>query len=156
MRRNDPAVLWATLFGVGFVRWAPGTFGSLAAVVIWWVLLAELPWSIQLGVVFIYSLLSTVIIERAMRRFGVKDAPEFVADEVAGMWLALLAAPHVWWAALGGFALFRLFDIAKPWPVGWLDRNVSGGLGVMADDLAAGVLSLAVLQISVFLVQAAV
>ena len=151
LRRSDPAVLWVTLAGVGFVRKAPGTFGSLGALLIWWAVLAGLSWPVQLAVIVVYTLVSTWLTGIVMRRYDVKDAPEIVADEVAGLWLALLAAPAVWWVALLGFALFRLFDIAKPWPVGWLDRNVPGAWGVMLDDVAAGCLSLAVLQLSLFL-----
>ena len=86
-----------------------------------------------------------------MRRYQVKDAPQIVSDEFAGMWLALLGAPQTWFAVVLGFAAFRLFDVWKPWPVGWLDRNVAGAWGVMLDDLAAGLLSLGVLSLSLFL-----
>ncbi len=137
-----------TFFGLGFVRKAPGTFGSLGALVVWWALLSNLPWLFQLVVIAVYLGLSTWLAAIVMERYGVKDAPEIVADEVVGLWIALLAAPQVWWVALVGFGLFRLFDIAKPWPVGWIDRNLPGSWGVMLDDVAAGVLSLAVLQIS--------
>ncbi len=151
LRRSDPAVLWVTLFGVGLVPKAPGTFGSIGALILWWTLLAQQPWQVQLVVIVLYTALSTALVSVVMRRYSVKDAPAIVADEVAGLWIALLAAPVNWWAALLGFALFRLFDIAKPWPVGWLDRNLPGAWGVMADDLAAGLLSLGVLQLALFL-----
>ena len=72
--------------------------------------------------------------------YGGQDDPgAVVIDEVAGQWLTLLpAATTVWWHWLAGFALFRFFDIVKPWPVGWADRRVKGGLGVMVDDIIAG------------------
>ncbi len=151
LRRSDPAVLWVTLFGVGFAPKAPGTFGSIGALILWAALLAQQPWQVQLVTIVLYTALSTALVSVVMRRYAVKDAPEIVADEVAGLWIALLAAPLNWWAPLLGIALFRLFDIAKPWPVGWLDRNLPGAWGVMADDLAAGVLSLGVLQLALFL-----
>jgi phosphatidylglycerophosphatase A len=144
-------VLWATLFGVGFAPKAPGTFGSIGALILWWALLAGLSWQVQLAVIVVYTGLSTALVAVVMRRYSVKDAPAIVADEVAGLWIALLAAPVNWWAPLLGFALFRFFDIAKPWPVGWLDRHLPGAWGVMADDLAAGLLSLGVLQLAIFL-----
>ena len=77
--------------------------------------------------------------QRICTRHGLKDASQIVADEVAGMWLALLFLPAVWWLVLLAFGLFRLLDIAKPGPIGWMDRQLPGGLGVMADDLLAGV-----------------
>ena len=78
------------------------------------------------------------------RQTGGHDASEIVVDEVAGQWIAMMpVAPitvlgTVWWQLLLAFVLFRLFDIEKPWPVGWIDRQTAGGWGVMADDVAAG------------------
>ena len=76
-----------------------------------------------------------------INRLGLQDEPQIVADEVAGVWLALIFAPQVWWVALLAFGLFRYFDIVKPGVVGWLDSNVHSGLGVMADDMMAGLIS---------------
>jgi phosphatidylglycerophosphatase A len=83
----------------------------------------------------------------------VSDHPAIVWDEVIGMALTLLAVPLTWPQYLLGFALFRLFDIVKPWPVGALDRQVGGGLGVMLDDIAAGVLAGVTLQLVVLAAQ---
>ena len=83
------------------------------------------------------------------KRYGVADAPEIVADEIAGMWLALALLPQVWGLALAAFALFRWLDIVKPGPVGWLDREVKGGLGVMLDDVVAGLITGTVLYFSI-------
>ena len=70
---------------------------------------------------------------------GQADPGAIVIDEVAGQWIALLpVATTVWWQWALGFALFRFFDIFKPWPVGWADRRVKGGFGVMIDDVIAG------------------
>ena len=87
------------------------------------------------------------------RTFGVDDASEIVADEVAGMWLALAFLPTLWWLVLLAFALFRLLDILKPGPIGWLDREVKGGLGVMLDDLLAGAVVGIVLYVAVLSLQ---
>ena len=76
---------------------------------------------------------------------GVKDPGEVVIDEVAGMWIALLPAGLIWWQILLAAMLFRLFDILKPGPVGWADKRLPGGLGIMADDLIAGALAALVL-----------
>jgi phosphatidylglycerophosphatase A len=81
------------------------------------------------------------------------DQGALVWDEVIGMWIALFAAPTQWWWMIVGFALFRLFDIWKPWPVSWADRRVHGGLGVMLDDVVAGVYALVVLQLVALAVQ---
>ncbi|MEQ9452866.1 MAG: phosphatidylglycerophosphatase A [Pseudomonadales bacterium] len=138
--KSDPLVIWASLLGVGWLPRAPGTWGSLAAVGLWWWLLADLAWWWQLlviGVYFVTGWLSAALISR---RYQIDDAGEIVADEVAGMWLALVWVPQSWWLVAIAFVLFRLLDVLKPGPIGWLDRNIHGGLGVMLDDLLAGVL----------------
>jgi phosphatidylglycerophosphatase A len=137
----QPSVFWLTAFGLGFLRPAPGTWGSLGAVVFWWFFLAELTLFVQLGIIVSYFLFSWWLCNRLINRLGVQDEPQIVADEVTGMWLALIFAPQIWWVALLAFALFRFFDIAKPGLVEWLDTNVHSGLGVMLDDLVAGLLS---------------
>lgn len=134
-----PSVLWASAFGVGFLRPAPGTWGSAAAVLVWWFAIADLVWWVQVLICAIYGLTAWWSSAAVVRRYAIADAPQIVADEVIGMWLALLVCPQEWWAYLGAFVLFRLFDVAKPGPVGWLDRNVHGGLGVILDDVVAGV-----------------
>ena len=134
----NPSVLWLTFFGAGVLRPAPGTWGSVGALAVWWWGLSEWPVLTQGLVVVGYTLVSWWVCAKFLHRTGLHDEPQIVADEVAGLWLALLFVPVTWWAGLLAFALFRLFDIAKPSLIGWLDRNTKGGLGVMADDLAAG------------------
>lgn len=134
----QPSVLWLTFFGAGLLRPAPGTWGSLAALAVWWWGLSPLSLLSQGLIVVVYSLISWWVCARFLQRSGLHDEPQIVADEVAGLWLALVFVPATWWAAMLAFGLFRLFDITKPSLVGWLDRNVHGGLGVMADDLLAG------------------
>lgn len=142
---RDPDVLWASLLGVGFAPRAPGTWGTFAAAVLWWYLLAPLAWWIQVAVIVVYFVTGWWASERITKRYGVSDAPEIVADEVAGMWLALLFAPQsVLWVGIG-ILVFRMLDIAKPGPIGWLDHNLKGGLGVMLDDMLAGLLVCALL-----------
>lgn len=138
---RHPDVVWACAFGLGFLRPAPGTWGSAGALVVWWLWLSALsPWQQGL-IVVVYFLTGWWCSERVSARHQINDASEIVADEVAGMWLALILMPKVWWVALSAFALFRLLDVAKPGPIGWLDREVGGGLGVMADDLLAGLIT---------------
>jgi len=142
-------VALCTWFGAGRLRPAPGTWGSLvAALMAAGVLVIA---GADLGrVLLVAGVIGTVIAgtlaaPAAARHFGVEDPPQVVIDEVAGVWLALavlpghlLAAPLL--AAGAAFALFRVFDIAKPWPVTWCER-LPGGWGIMCDDLAAGLLA---------------
>ena len=142
-------MLLATGLGSGLAPIAPGTIGSLLALPIWWYCLADLSFVAQLLLVAGISLVSIWIVDRACRAAGVGDASAFVLDEYVGQWVALVAAPKSLLVVGIGFLLFRTFDIAKPWPVSWADRRVSGGLGVVLDDLIAGVLAAVVLQLSV-------
>ena len=141
----QPSVLWLTAAGLGFLRPGPGTWGSLGALVFWWFLLSSLTWQIQLGIVAAYFLLSWRLCIGVVARLGVEDEPQIVADEVAGMWLALVWLPQSLGWALAAFVLFRLADIFKPGPIGLLDRKLHSGLGIMADDLLAGALCAALL-----------
>jgi phosphatidylglycerophosphatase A len=146
---KNPFVLLATGLGSGLAPKAPGTVGSLLALPIWWFLLADLPLVHQLAFVVIATVIAVWVVDRACRAAGVGDASAFVLDEFVGQWVALVAAPKsLLWAGVG-FALFRAFDIAKPWPVSWADRSLAGGLGVVLDDVFAGVLAAVVLHLSV-------
>ena len=136
----------ATWFGVGKLPAAPGTFGSLAALPLAW-LLANYGGVLALAaagvVVFGVGWWASSIY---VGTTGIDDPGPVVIDEVAGQWLTLLAAaPGVWWHWLAGFVLFRFFDIVKPWPVGWADKRIKGGFGVMFDDILAAVYALAAL-----------
>jgi phosphatidylglycerophosphatase A len=146
---NNPFVLLATGMGSGFAPIAPGTVGSLLALPIWWFCLAGLPLWQQVLLVAAATALSIWIITRACRATGVGDASQIVLDEFVGQWATLVAAPQSLTAMVLGFLLFRFFDIAKPWPVSWADRELRGGLGVVMDDVFAGVLAALVLQLSV-------
>ena len=150
---RDPEVVFVCGLGSGFAPRAPGTAGSAAAVVVWWFALAPLSLPLQLLVIGLITALGTWVTARVQRRYGVTDPSAIVVDEFAGQWLALAAAPAELWSVLAAFGLFRLFDIAKPWPVGMLERRVGGAFGVMVDDLAAGLMALAVLQFTFLVFQ---
>jgi phosphatidylglycerophosphatase A len=149
---KNPFVLLSTGLGAGLSPKAPGTVGSLLALPVWWFWLADLSFPAQLALASAIAVASVWIVERACRAARVGDASAFVLDEIVGQWIALIAAPKSAVAVALGFVLFRVFDIAKPWPVSWADRRLRGGLGVMLDDVLAGVLAAVVLQISVRLV----
>ncbi len=140
-----PAGWLACGFGSGLAPVAQGTFGSLAALLPWLVL-RELSLPVYLFTLAVGFMLGVWACEIAGRALGVADHRSVVWDEFIGQWLALLPALFApWWAVAAGFALFRLFDVWKPWPIGWLDRRLKGGLGVMVDDVVAGVFAAVVL-----------
>jgi len=129
----------ATWFGAGLIPKAPGTWGSLAALPFAWVILhfGGVWWLGGAAVlVFLVGWWASNVYVAGTRT---TDPGAVVIDEVAGQWLTLLPASTLtWWHWAVGFALFRFFDIVKPWPVGWADRRVKGGFGVMIDDVIAG------------------
>ena len=133
------AVLIATGFGVGRLPIAPGTWGSLAALPFAWIIKWLFGWQVLLAAAVLVFFVGWWAAAHTARLTGVRDDGTIIIDEVVGQWLALLAAPTAIAAYLIGFVLFRIFDITKPWPAQWLDENVHGGLGIMADDVAAGV-----------------
>jgi phosphatidylglycerophosphatase A len=148
LSRRHPAAVLATWFGAGLLPRAPGTWGSAAALPLAWLLVAwGGPTALALAVVVVSAVgwwASAVYVTRT----GRDDPGEIVIDEVAGQWLALIFVPLDPLLYLAAFAAFRLFDIKKPFPVGWLDRHIDGGLGVMADDIAAGLYAMAIMQIA--------
>ena len=133
-----PAQVIASWFGVGRLPWAPGTWGSLAALPFAWVITWLFgPRALLLAVLALF-LLGWWAAGRVVRLSAVKDPGSIVVDEVAGQWLTLVVTPPGIVPYVAGFLLFRLFDIVKPWPARWIDQHVGGGLGVMADDIVAG------------------
>lgn len=158
----------ATLGGIGRIKFAPGTMGSLVAALIAAVLL-QLPfgWFILIPAAVLVCLLGTVAADSYMRHTGTAHDPsEIIIDEVAGQWITY-AVWYLWIVGITaneasftlleveaapqfliiGFLLFRFFDIVKPWPIGWADRKVKGGFGVMFDDVLAGFASGSVLYL---------
>lgn len=137
-RLTDPVQFLACGFGSGLAPKAPGTFGTLAALPLWW-LVRDLPLGAYLGLAALLFAVGVYVCGRTARALGVHDHGAIVWDEIVGYLLTMAAAPPGWGWALVGFIVFRLFDIAKPWPIRWVDARVTGGLGIMADDaLAAG------------------
>ena len=132
-------------FGSGFAPKAPGTLGSAAASLLY-LPLAELPLTIYCAIVFLGFVAGVWICGSTSRQLGVHDHGGIVWDEFVGVWITLTAVPPNLSGVLFGFLLFRLLDIAKPWPIRWADENVHGGFGIMLDDAIAGILAAACLQ----------
>jgi phosphatidylglycerophosphatase A len=142
---RNPIHFLAFGFGSGAAPVAPGTFGTLAAVPLY-LLLAQLPLAWYLGVLIGAFALGIWLCGRTAADLGVHDHGGIVWDEFVGLWITMVAAPPGWLWLVAGFVLFRLFDIGKPFPIGWLDRRVKGGLGVMLDDAVAGAFAWLCLQ----------
>lgn len=148
MQWHSPAQVLACGFGSGLAPVAPGTFGTLAAVPI--VLLAQSwPWWIYLGATAAMFVVGIFICDRAARAWGVQDHPAIVWDEIVGFMITMSVAPAGWLWMVAGFLLFRIFDISKPWPIRAVDRRMHGGLGIMLDDVLAGVAAGSVLFLAV-------
>jgi phosphatidylglycerophosphatase A len=141
----------ATGAGSGYLPKAPGTWGSLAGVLLWLSLSQLDDLGMYAAVVTTLFVLGTAAAGAAEKILDQGDPGLVVIDEIVGQLIALALAPAHPLAALAGFALFRLFDILKPFPVGWLDRRIHGGLGIMLDDVAAGLLAFAALQAGLLL-----
>lgn len=141
----DPWQLIATGFGCGMLPRMPGTFGSLAALPFCCAFVYA-PFYLQAIIVVAVTVIGTIAASRTEKVLGMHDNSAIVIDEVAGMLVSCLLYPACWYLPFIAFVLFRFFDIVKPWPVGLADRTVSGGFGVMLDDLIAGGWALAVFQ----------
>jgi phosphatidylglycerophosphatase A len=141
---GDPVHLLAFGFGTGLAPVAPGTFGSLPGVLLAW---ATLPlateWRVGIGLILFAA--GVWICGESARRIGVHDHAGIVWDEISGMYLVLLVAPPQMGMWILGFALFRLFDIWKPWPIRDLDHRLAGGAGIMLDDVIAALYAASIL-----------
>jgi phosphatidylglycerophosphatase A len=147
------ATLVATFFGVGLIRPGPGTWGSAATVVLWWVVARGIAPSWQplaaIGLAALAVLAGIPAATQVCRASGLKDPQFVVIDEVAGQLITLIAAPVAWKSLLVGFILFRGFDIVKPPPVRQLE-HLPEGFGIVIDDVGAGLYALAVMQVLVY------
>lgn len=145
-----PVQFLAFGFGSGLAPRAPGTAGTLAAIPIYW-LIAD--WGLAWYSLFVLlaALLGIWICGAASRQLNVHDHPGIVWDEFVGYWITLWAVPVDWVWMVAGFVVFRVLDIAKPWPIGALDRKVKGGFGIMIDDVLAGVMACGILHLTIWI-----
>ncbi|WP_257292455.1 phosphatidylglycerophosphatase A [Endozoicomonas sp. ONNA1] len=148
---KNPVHFFAFGLGSGLSPVAPGTFGTVAAIP-FYLMFQYLPlWNYFL-VLVVSIVLGIWLCGKTSKDLGVHDHPGIVWDEFVGYWITMLAAPCGWEWVLTGFILFRIFDIWKPWPIGWLDKKVHGGLGIMIDDIVAGIFALIFLQVIAYFV----
>lgn len=143
---QKPSHFIAFGLGSGAMPVAPGTFGTLMSIP-FFLLLQHLPvcWYVILLILLTYAAIK--LCDTVQRELKVHDHHGMVIDEFIGYWVTMIAAPRGWGWVILGFILFRIFDIWKPGPIGWLDRNARGGFGVIIDDVAAGVVACIVLQL---------
>lgn len=146
MNKDQAIARLATWGGVGKIKTAPGTFGTLAALPFVWILSQTGP-LIYMTFTLFFAVFAIFIAEFYERASGTHDSKEVVIDEVVGILISMAWLPQTWQAYLAGFLLFRLLDVVKPPPIRHFDEKVRGGFGVVADDLIAGLITNVVLQI---------
>jgi phosphatidylglycerophosphatase A len=151
---RDPVHWLAFGLGAGTVPVAPGTFGTLVAIPVY-LLLRGWPLWFYVAVTAVLFCLGVWLCGRTARELGVHDHPGIVWDEIVGLLVTMTGAPAGWTWLAAGFVAFRFFDILKPWPIRWLDRRVEGGIGIMLDDVGAGIYAALILQLGHLLATAA-
>lgn len=144
--RRDPVLLGAFGLGFGLLRPAPGTWGTLPGVALYWFVFSELSIPVAVALIAVMFAFGVWLCGEACRRLGVHDHSGIVFDEIVGYLVACIALPHSTMTMVAAFALFRLFDAWKPWPIRWFDTHIHGGFGVMVDDLIAGLVTLLLLH----------
>ena len=129
----------------------PGTAGSLIALPIAWIIIESFGHAWFLALLLSVLLLGIIVSDQCRKRYKEKDPSRIVIDEVVGQWVSVLfIAPDILYYSFG-FVLFRFFDILKPWPISWVDQHIENGLGIMLDDVLAGIFSLIILVIAFWL-----
>ena len=143
---TTPSGLLAFGFGSGLSPFAPGTMGTLVAIPFIFVLKSLGTTGFWIALLLLF-LLGVWVCDRVSLKLGVHDHGGIVWDEMVGYWLTMAFVPLQWQWLLAAFVLFRFFDIIKPWPIGQIDRKVSGGFGIMIDDIVAALFTMAILAV---------
>jgi len=141
---TTPVLFLAFGFGSGLAKKMPGTLGTVAAIPVYLLLVQANIWLYSILTIAV-CIVGIYICDDAAKQLGEHDFGGIVWDEVAGYLVTMWFVPFSWTAVVVGFVLFRFFDILKPWPIKWVDRKVEGGLGIMLDDVLAGLISAALL-----------
>ena len=131
----------------GWQKKAPGTFGTLAAIPVYWLFAKSDSLIYSLLTIFV-TVVGVWVCDIAAEKLGEHDFGGIVWDEIAGYLITMWLVPLTWQTIIAGFILFRFLDILKPWPIKWLDRKVHGGFGIMIDDVLAGVFACALLLLA--------
>lgn len=137
-------------FGTGYSPYAPGTLGTVAGVLIY-MFIQDLAIIHYLLVTLIFFVSGIMMCGYTTKALEIDDHPAIVWDEVVGYLITMCYAPSGWWWIVAGFVLFRFFDILKPWPVSLADKRIKGGIGIMLDDIIAGIYSLTIMQIIAYI-----
>ena len=132
-------------FGSGLSPKAPGTAGTVAAIPLF-LLMTQLNLGLYSALVVLGAVVGVHLCDVASKELGVHDHPGIVWDEFVGFWVTMWAVPVTWQTVVAGFLVFRVFDIAKPWPIRALDKQVQGGFGIMVDDIVAGLFGCVVMH----------
>jgi phosphatidylglycerophosphatase A len=143
---KNPIHFLALGFGSGLMPKAPGTFGTLAAIPLYF-LMMPLSSLYYAAIVLLICISGIYICGKAASDAGVHDHGAIVWDEIAGFLITMFMVPVSWQSIVVGFLLFRIFDIFKPWPISYIDKNVHGGFGIMFDDVLAGIFALACMHL---------
>jgi len=147
---KNPVHLLAFGFGAGLSPKAPGTAGTVLAVPLYLLLVEYLPLYGYLAVLGLAVGIGIYLCGKTATDLGVHDHGGIVWDEFVGYWITMILVPVTWYWVLAGFVLFRIFDIFKPYPIGYLDKKVRGGLGIMLDDVIAGIYAGVILQVTMY------
>ena len=147
----NPIHLLAFGFGAGLSPKAPGTVGTAVAVLIYLALPSMSP-IIYAGLVLLSFIFGIWLCGKTAEDLGVHDHGGIVWDEFVGYWITMFMAPSGLFWVLLGFGLFRLLDIFKPWSIKWADKELAGGLGIMLDDVLAGIMAALCIQALVVLI----
>ncbi|MCK4842466.1 MAG: phosphatidylglycerophosphatase A [Methylococcales bacterium] len=140
----NPTLFLAFGFGSGLAKKMPGTMGTVAAIPVYLVCIQANFWLYSVLTV-LACVIGVKICADAAKKLGEHDFGGIVWDEIAGYLVTMWFVPFSWHAVFLGFVLFRFFDILKPWPIKWIDQKLEGGLGIMLDDILAGLFSAVIL-----------
>lgn len=135
----------ASGFGLGFLPKFPGTWGTLLGIPLFWWVAYRQDLSSMLFI-FFFTFASVIIAELASPQFNSVDSPHIVIDEVAGYLVTVVWLPRTWQTVVFGFIIFRILDISKPGPIRFIERRLKGGLGIVMDDVVAGIIGNILLQ----------
>ena len=140
----------ATVFRIGYLPLAPGTWCSMFAGLVWYLLMNDIsPFNLLL-IAFITFIMGVFTSNQVIKDTGKDDPSEVVIDELAGQWLALIGLPHSIGFAIASFIIFRILDIAKPFPINQLEK-LPQGWGVMLDDIAAGLITFGLINLYIYI-----